>query len=231
MASRSAKVYKILDNNADLISQALRNMQSDSDQEFPRTEQVRMQERDSVEGIIWISRPNIGNLRCEFLFRTNTNKAYLLGTTEAREAAYHVLNDLDGLERNMTEMEITNRQLVDDVRNKLIAKHPRNFIKKMSLEFGVQGISYHNNTNLYKLNYELVENTCGSTHSSFDKFVNAAQIVKVRFGIFEFFNIKRQGKRDKPAAMNMSTNFTVSFYSDIECTDWYNMLDYLANTF
>ena len=156
---------------------------------------------------------------------------YLLGTAEARDAAYLILNNLPGLEDNIREMRMTNRQLVDDIRGKLGEQDNRNFIKKMNLTFSLGGLPYHNNTNLYKLDYELIRNTCGSTHDSFDVFVDEALIIKVRFGIFRFFNIDRRGKRDKPASMNIRTNFTISFYTNIDSTDWYEMLDYLVREF
>ena len=161
----------------------------------------------------------------------DARKVYLLGTTEAREAAYVILNNMPRLAGNIREMEMTNRQLVDDIKDRLQEQYARNFIKKVNLMFPIGGISYHNDTNLYKLDYELIQNTCGSTHVSFDEFVDAAQTIKVRFGIFKFFNIDRRGKREKPASMNMRTDFTISFYTNIDSTDWYEMLDYLTQEF
>ena len=231
MECRSAKVYEILTNDVDVILESLQEMSGDDTNHFPRTRNVRQLEGSNIEGTLWIPGPDTIHIPCGFLFNTSTRKVYLLGTAEARDAAYLILNNLPGLEDNIREMGMTNRQLVDDIRGKLREQDNRNFIKKMNLTFSVGGIPYHNNTNLYKLDYELVRNTCGSTHDSFDVFVDEALIIKVRFGIFRFFNIDRRGKRDKPASMNIRTNFTISFYTNIDSTDWYEMLDYLVREF
>ena len=230
MECRSAKVCEIIANDMDTIFELLQEMSSDDINQFPRTENVRRLEDNDIEGMLWITRP-IGNVQCGFLFKANTNKVYLLGITEARDAAYLILNNLPERENNIREIKMTNRQLVDDIRNRLIEHDPRNFIKKMNLTFSIGGFHYHNNTNLYKLDYELVQNVCGSTHEAFDRFVDTALIIKARFGIFKFFNIDRRGKHKKPASMNMRTDFTISFYTNILSEDWYDMLDYLSEEF
>ncbi len=223
MISRSAKVYEIVTNDADVIFNALKEVENNDESRFPRIGDVKLKE-GNIHGKVWIQKPKIGTALCNFLFRTKTRKLYLLGITEAREDAYVLLKNLHGLEGPIDEMPLTNHQLVNDIREKLTRVNRYNFIKKMSLEFGLDGIRYHNSTNLLRLDYELIQNTCGSTHDKFDEFVNVAETVKVRFGIFEFGPIKR----NKPASMNMRTDFTISFYLDIEDSDWYRMLDDLT---
>ena len=231
MECRSAKVYEIISNDIDTIFKSLQEMSSDDINQFPRTENVRRLEDNDIEGILWMAKPNIGHVQCGFLFKATTNKVYLLGIAEARYAAYLLLSDLPELENNIREIKMTNRQLVDNIRRRLLEEDPRNFIKKMNLTFNLDGVKYHNNTNLYKLDYELVQNVCGSTHEAFDEFVDKAQIIKARFGIFKFFKIDRRGARKKPASMNMRTDFTISFYTNIFSEDWYGMLNYLSEEF
>lgn len=224
MMSRSAKVYKVITNDTNAIFNALKEIESNDESQFPRIEDVELK-GGSIHGKVWIQNPKIGNILCNFLFRTKTRKLYLLGIIEAREGAYVLLNNLRGLDGIITDMSITNHQLVHEIRGKLTQVHKNNFIKKISLEFGRDGIEYHNSTNLLRLDYELIGNKCDSTHDMFAEFVNAAQTIKVRFGIFEFGPIQR----NNPTSMNMRTDFTISFYLDIEDSDWYSMLDYLTS--
>ena len=228
MESRSAKVYKILVNNLDDLLNPLNKMSSTDKTKFPRTDNVKKLQNGDIEGKIWVSKPNLGDIPCVFLFKKKTKKLYLLGPNDARGLAYGTLNKLNGEEGFIQEANITNRQLVDDIRKKLTEKDPDNFIKKISLEFGLTGIKYYNQTNLYKLDYELIQNKCGSTHRSFDKFVDSANIIKVKFGIKTLFSVDRSDKNANPAPMNMRTDFALSFYFDILDKDWYDILDYLV---
>ena len=79
-----------------------------------------------------------------FLFKKRTKKIYLIETTDAGEAALPILNNLNQNEGLISKMTITNRELVDGIRKKLTDKNQHDFIKKISLQFGIEKLRYHN---------------------------------------------------------------------------------------
>lgn len=230
---RSAQVYKILVDEADVIFNALEHLVNNDNDVFPRIERLQRCDDGDVEGTVHIekySNREMHRLMCDFLFRVNVGYLYLIGSGDARTEALRIINQSEGIDNTIERYEITNRELVEGIRDKLRKKNKNNFIKKINMEFGVAGIDYYNTTPLYKLDYELIENMCASTHRSFDEFIDHAIKVKARFGIRNLFNINRMDKSIGPASMNMQTIFSVSFYFDISRDDWYQILDFLTCT-
>ena len=124
--------------------------------------------------------------------------------------------------------ELSKKFVVYDTLANLRKQDKRNFIKKLDVEFDSDGIKYHNRVHLHKMSYELVEETCASTHQAFDTFMDGALSVKVKFGIRSLLDIIDNSASKKAASLNMGMDSTISVYSDHEPQDLFRILDYLV---
>lgn len=228
---RSAQALEMLNDNARQIKKGLGELVSSDQKKYPRIEHLRS-EAGGLLGSMHVQRPlgddQTEHLVCGFKFLAEKKLLYVTGRKDARDVMLDEFEKVDQINGLVRPHMLDNRYITNDVLDRLRQQHKGNFIKKISCEFGVEGIKYHNPTPLYKLDYQLIHNTCASTHESFDKFVTNATSVKVRFGIRALLNyIVRTGSRDKPASFNMALDSSLSLYTDLEAEAWYDILDYV----
>lgn len=193
---RSAQVYASIIDDADVVFNALNTLSSDDRERYPRIEGLQRRGDGDIQGSIHtrIIHRNGSSDRFTtvFLFRLQSHYLYLVGHSDARDNILSTFNGLQGMVNSISAYEITKNHLVDTLLARLRTQHTTNFIKKINMMFGINGINYHNNTPLYKLDYELVQNTCVSSHESFRQFIDSAELITVKFGIRSFYHINRQ---------------------------------------
>ena len=228
---RSAQALEMLNDDVRQIKNGLRALESSDQKKYPRIEHLRS-EAGRLLGVMHVQRP-LGNdpsehLVCGFKFLPDKRLLYVAGRKDARDAVLGEFEKIDQISGLVRPHMLDNRHVTSGVLERLRLQHKENFIKKISCEFGIEGIRYHNSTPLYKLDYQLIQDTCASTHQSFDEFVGSAISVKVRFGIRSLLSyIVRTGSRDKPASLNMALDSSMSAYTDLEAEAWYDILDYV----
>lgn len=229
---RSAQVYTSIIDNADVVFNALNILSSDDRERYPRIEGLRRRGDGDIQGSIHtrvIHRNGTSDrFTTVFLFRLQSHYLYLVGHSDARDNILSTLNGLQGMINSISTYEITKNHLVDTLLARLRTQHTTNFIKKINMMFGINGINYHNNTPLYKLDYELIQNTCVTSHESFRQFIDSAELITVKFGIRSFYHINRTEQSDSPAPMNMNLLFGVSLYFESSDVEWFAMLDFLT---
>lgn len=228
---RSAQALEMLNDDARQIKKGLGALDSSGQKKYPRIENLRS-EAGGILGVMHVLRPlgddQSEHLVCGFKFIAGKKLLYVTGRKDARDVMLDEFEKVDQLKGLVRPHMLDNRYITSDVLGRLRRQHKGNFIKKISCEFGIEGIKYHNTTPLYKLDYQLIHDTCASTHQSFDKFVTNAMSVKVRFGIRALLSyIVRTGSRDKPASLNMALDSSLSVYTDLEAEAWYDILDYV----
>lgn len=228
---RSAQAFDVQTDRGAAIRRALGSLASDDEATFPRIEGLGTVRRNIV-GIAHVSKAHRDgveeHIACRFKFLVDRRRLYLAGRKDARDMALDAFETLDALDGLITPHTLDNEHVAQGILERLRRQHNGNFIKRLRMQFGVTGIDYHNATPLYRLEYQLVSDTCASTHRSFDEFVRAATQVNATFGIVQLLDrIVRTDKGDSPASLNVSPNSSVSCYMDLEEDAWYDILDYL----
>lgn len=213
------------------IKSGLGELESTDPKKYPRIEQLRSLSGD-LAGVVHIHKAHENGLDehviCGFKFLVRKKRLYVAGRKDARDAVLDEFEKVDQISGLVRPHMLDNMYITGGVLERLRLQHKGNFIRKISCEFGIEGIKYHNSTPLYKLDYQLIQDTCASTHLHFDTFVAKAISVKVRFGIRVLLGyIVRTENRDKPASLNMALDSSLSTYMDLEAEAWYDILDYL----
>lgn len=228
---RSAQAFDVQTDRGAAIRRALGSLASDDEAEFPRIDGLATVRGDIV-GIAHVSKTHRDgveeHIACRFKFLVDRRRLYLAGRKDARDIALNEFETLGALDGLITPHTLDNEHVAQGILERLRRQHRGNFIRRLRMQFGVAGIDYHNATPLYRLEYQLVRDTCASTHRSFDEFVRAAMQVNATFGIVQLLDrIVRTDKGDSPASLNVSPNSSVSCYMDLEEDAWYDILDYL----
>ena len=227
---RSAQAFDVTTDDGTAIRRGLATLSSDDASQFPRIEGLQRKRNGDILGTIHMSKDHGGvaeHLACMFKFLVGRRMLYVAGRGDARNLALDELDKLGDLEGAVSPHPLSNEHIAHGILRRLREQHRGNFIRRMSLEFGVEGIDYHNPTPLYKLDYQLVRDSCASTHRSFDEFVRGARLVKARFGIVRLLAMDRTGGGDNPASLNVGPDSSMSMYMDLEAEAWYDILDYL----
>ena len=230
-AVRLAQGFDVQTDNGAAIRRELdAALSSEDSSRFPRIEDLTRRRGGDILGTVHVSKEHMDateHIVCKFKFLANRRRLYIAGRKDARDLAldeFEKINELDGM---VSTHYLDNEYITRGILDRLCGQHAGNFIRKMSMEFGVAGIDYHNPTPLYKLDYQLVQDSCASTHSSFDEFVRSAMRVKVGFGIMQLLAyIVRTGK-GKAASLNVNPDSSMSLYMDLEAEAGYEILEYL----
>lgn len=229
-AVRSAQAFDVQTDNGAAIRRGLdAALSSEDSSRFPRIEGLSRR-RGDILGTVHVSKEHgdaTERLACKFRFLVGRRLLYMAGRKDARDLALDEFEKIEELGGMVSTHSLGNEYITRGILDRLREQHGGNFIRKMSMEFGVAGIDYHNSTPLYKLDYQLVQDSCASTHVSFDEFVGNARRVKVRFGIVQLLSYIVRTGRDKPASLNVSPDSSMSLYMDLEAEAWYDILDYL----
>ena len=228
---RSAQAFDVQTDRGVAIRRALGSLASDDEDKFPRIEGLGTVRGDIV-GTAHISKAHRDgaeeHIACRFKFLVDRRRLYLAGRKDARDGALAEFEKLDALGGLITPHTLDNEHIAQGILERLRRQHGGNFIRRLRMQFGVEGIDYHNATPLYRLEYQLVRDTCASTHRSFDEFVLAATQVRATFGVVQLLNrIVRTDRGDNPASLSVGPDSAVSCYMDLEEDAWYDILDYL----
>jgi|CXWL01.1.fsa_nt_gi hypothetical protein len=155
---RSAQVYEIIIDDVKRITNALESLRNDDPNTFPRISRITPRQDGSIEGTIQVEKihrlVSSDLFVVEFLFRLDINRLYLIGSSDARDIVFDILNGLNGIENSITLVQLEKDYLVKTTLDRLRQQNNSNFIKKINMIFGVNGINYHNPVPLYKLDYE-----------------------------------------------------------------------------
>lgn len=227
---RSAQAFDVTADDGAAIRRALDTLSSDNASRFPRIEGLQRKRSGDILGTVHVPKYRDGvaeHLACMFKFLVGRRTLYMAGRRDARDLVLGELDKLGDLEGVVSPKLLSNEHIAHGILRRLREQHKGNFIRRMSMEFGVAGIDYHNSTPLHRLDYQLIQDSCASTHRSFDEFVRGARQVRARFGIVRLLSVDRTGKGDKPASLNVGPDSSVSMYMDLEAEAWYDILDYL----
>lgn len=190
--------------------------------QIPRTEDIT--DDRGVLNCKMTVRVGDGDLDCYLRMIPRKRMFYLVGRQDARIQVIKALVDVQ-----IIELELSVNFLIRTTLERLREENPRNFIKRLYAEFGADWMEYHNNTALYAISYELVHETCASTHNAFGDFVHNAKTIKVRFGIRSLLNLFDTPQSKKAATLNLNTDASISVYRSLEVEEWYGLLDYILD--
>ena len=222
---RSAQAYNLL-SKADDVFVDLQELEPKRG--FPRIRELERKGRE-ITGTMYVQNRHLDgtadNLICHFKHAEKRKLIYLVGTVAARRATFRTLRQMNNVSDQIEPRRMDVSVLFGDIFDK-IKEDRRNIIKKMVLDFGMAGIDYHNNVRLRKLSYELIDNTCASTHRMYDEFVSKAHDVRLTFGIASFRGIIEHTS-GRLASMNVNLESSVSLRTSLEPLQWYEILEYL----
>jgi len=229
MISRSSQVYKVIPDNGPKIKDSLSSILDRNI--FPKIKDLELDEKTGdISGEIHVRKNHNDNtfttFYYDFVFKIKQKKLYLMGSSEARNLAISVLNRaVNEKSDSISDLKFTNKGIVVTLFNKIKTGSTINLIKRLDLTFGITGIKYHNKVPLHKMSYELVDNTCASTHIDFEKFTDGASWIKVKFGIWSLAHIERDPERHNPASLEVSMDYSFRLFSDTTRSEWEYLLD------
>ena len=222
---RSAQAYRLTASANDVF---VNLKELDKKQGFPRIHDLKRKGRE-ITGTMYVQKRHLDgsmdNLICHFKHAENYKLIYLVGSTAARRETFKTLRQMSDIKDQIEPRRMNVDVMFDDIFKK-IKKDPRNIIKKMMLDFGMAGINYHNAVRLRKMSYELIDNTCASTHTKYDVFKSKAYDAKLTFGIASLENII-EPTSGRLASMNVNLESSVSLHTPLEPFQWYKILEYL----
>ena len=232
MISRSSQVYRVIPDNGPKIKESLSKIQNRDT--FPKIKDLKIDEKTGdIYGEIHVRKfhhdETFTTFSYDFVFKIKRKKLYLLGSAKARSLAISSLNrTINEKSNSISDLKFTNKGIVVTLFNKIKTGSPGNFIKRIDLTFGIAGIKYHNKTPLHKMAYQLIDNTCASTHIDFEKFTDGASWIKTTFGIWNLSHLERDTEKDNPASLEVSMDYSFRLFADTTQPEWLELLDKLV---
>lgn len=229
--SRIAKVYTLRATSAIEIHQKLSTINTVVTNPLPRMNNLVLNGNRITGNLIIPYTDVVGFTNSKsytFVLDVESGLTYIIGDTDGRDEAVHILNSTIDASANTIELkELTNQNIITDIFQILQAQHGRNFIKKMKLTFGATGLLFGGSTTpFYELEYRFVGNTCASTHPNYQSFVQNAIRIKANFGIFRLGPISHP---TKPTTITINDDFSVRLWTDFPPQSWIAVLDILTN--
>lgn len=228
---QTAQVFRLRVNTSNQIHQALTNLTGKTQEVYPRIENLSLDPTTNrVIGSIHIRILEGGFTVYPvfyFVCDVNTTYCYMIGSSGGRYNAIEVMNkEIDPDNPVITPIELTNDNVLEDIFGLLKSANNRNYIKKMKLKFGSNGLFFgDNNSPLYELEYRFVGNICASTHTEYQRFITGAIHVNANFGIWSLSTINRPLKA---TTLTVNKDFSFRLWFDYPYGDWINILDILT---
>lgn len=235
--SMSAKIYNIMLNDPELIFTSIQ----------PLSESVGIPRIDNLENnneritgrlvVEEISRGIADVETYEFIFDFNRESFYLIGRSAIRDTAISTLNNSINSEINAIEqVELTSNQIVTDIFQLIRNSDNRNFIQKLRLMFGRQGVSYlggrrvrnYTDIPLYELEYRFIGNQCASNHLDFRRFTDNAIKLSARFGIWTLGPIDKSNGTS-PLKLEIRQDFSFRVWTHLPGTTWIEILNIFSH--
>ena len=98
---------------------------------------------------------------------------------------------------------------------KIVTKtHPKNFIKTLSVKFGMSGFaSPLDHRRVSHIMFGFTKYTCASEHKSSKEYVKKAQSCRVKFGVWKLGSFSRDHGKE-PMSLDVTTDYTFRLFWD-----------------